>query len=185
VRTFLLLCAVLFCRVSSLLLLGNMGLPSPQGRGNPFSKLKLDISTLLGRNGIDSAEVNPKDILDLMEAYHSNELDWSYYVQTWEENGQPYVRNLVDSGNGNYNLLLLVWRPNFGSCIHDHTKHCCMKILKGQLRETRYNLPEDSTTGCDSKAPLTIQTERILNENQVGYINSESTLESSLAFKRH
>ena len=41
-----------------------------------------------------------------------------------------YTRNLVDRGNGRYNLIVLCWDSGQGSSIHDHgDSHCFMKVL--------------------------------------------------------
>lgn len=40
-----------------------------------------------------------------------------------------YTRNLVDEGNGRYNLIVLCWDSGQGSGIHDHAdSHCFMKV---------------------------------------------------------
>jgi cysteine dioxygenase len=72
-----------------------------------------------------------------------------------------YTRNLVDIGNGKYNLMILCWGPGMGSrwrgedgiemdskvfsfsSIHDHTDaHCFVKVLEGSLLETRFAWPK-------------------------------------------
>jgi cysteine dioxygenase len=54
-----------------------------------------------------------------------------------------YTRNLVDEGNGKFNLLILCWGEGHGSAIHDHAgAHCFMKILQGSLNEVRFAWPE-------------------------------------------
>ena len=66
-----------------------------------------------------------------------------------------YTRNLVDAGNGKYNLMILCWNEGHASAIHDHAdSHCFMKMLKGQLMETRYAWPKDATVTEDSKADI-------------------------------
>jgi cysteine dioxygenase len=144
-----------------------------QSTDNHFTSLVLQISKLLGPGGIGSEDVDPNNLLDLMRQYKSNENDWTHFISTWEKPGEPYVRNLVDSGNGKYNLLLLVWHKGSGSCIHDHTKHCCMKILKGQLKETLYEWPDQQRINCGEPAPLAAKKETVLNENEVSYISSK------------
>lgn len=55
-----------------------------------------------------------------------------------------YTRNLVDAGNGKFNLMILCWGEGHGSAIHDHAdSHCFMKMLQGELREIRYAWPEN------------------------------------------
>lgn len=40
-----------------------------------------------------------------------------------------YTRNLVDTGNGKYNLMIVCWSEGQGSGIHDHpNSHCIMKV---------------------------------------------------------
>ena len=56
-----------------------------------------------------------------------------------------YTRNLVDTGNGKYNLIALCWSEGQASSIHSHSdSHCFVKMLDGQLKETRYAWPADS-----------------------------------------
>lgn len=53
-----------------------------------------------------------------------------------------YTRNLVDAGNGKFNLMILCWGEGHGSAIHDHSEsHCFMKMLRGELQEIRYAWP--------------------------------------------
>lgn len=53
-----------------------------------------------------------------------------------------YTRNLVDAGNGKFNLMIICWGEGHGSAIHDHAdSHCFMKMLKGELTEIRYAWP--------------------------------------------
>lgn len=63
-----------------------------------------------------------------------------------------YTRNLVDAGNGKYNLMIVCWGEGHGSAIHDHAgTHCFMKMLQGELREIRYDWPsvvDDQIDGC-------------------------------------
>lgn len=49
---------------------------------------------------------------------------------------------MVDAGNGKFNLMIICWGEGHGSAIHDHAdSHCFMKILKGELVESRYAWP--------------------------------------------
>src|ERR1700753_19130 len=91
-----------------------------QSTDNHFASLISQISKLLGPGGIGSEDVDPNSIQDLRSKYKSDKRDWAHFINTWEKPGEPYVRNLVDTGNGKYNLLLLVWHKGSGSCIHDH-----------------------------------------------------------------
>lgn len=99
-----------------------------------------------------------------------------------------YTRNLVDAGNGKFNLMILCWGPGHGSAIHDHADaHCMMKMLSGQLSEIRYAWPKDpkeSEEGDIFKAASADDSDEILDgeeleetsryslqENEVAYIN--------------
>ncbi|KAJ1652594.1 hypothetical protein IWQ61_007110 [Dispira simplex] len=97
----------------------------------------------LGDNGLDSAEVDVGRIQALMATYSTNQADWAQYA--WFDKYR-YTRNLVDDGNGQFNLLILAWGPNHHSAIHDHShSHCIMKILDGSLMESQYYWPGDTT----------------------------------------
>lgn len=55
-----------------------------------------------------------------------------------------YTRNLVDAGNGRFNLMILCWNEGQSSAVHDHAdSHCFMKVLKGGLSEIKYSWPKD------------------------------------------
>lgn len=63
-----------------------------------------------------------------------------------------YTRNLVDAGNGKFNLMLICWGEGHGSAIHDHADaHCFMKMLKGELSEIRYAWPSDNQNNIDEQ----------------------------------
>lgn len=94
----------------------------------------------LGDDGLDSQNVDVERIRAIMGAYESNEADWSKYA--FFDKGR-YTRNLVDDGNGKFNLLILAWGEDQKSAIHDHSNsHCLMKILDGTLTEETFPLPE-------------------------------------------
>ncbi|XP_061198706.1 cysteine dioxygenase type 1 isoform X1 [Neopsephotus bourkii] len=105
-----------------------------------------------------------EEVQALMESYESNPEEWLQYAQFDQ---YRYTRNLVDSGNGKFNLMILCWGEGHGSSIHDHTdSHCFMKILQGNLKETLFEWPEKKGNGEMIK-----KSERVLRENQCAYIN--------------
>ncbi|KAL2438822.1 Cysteine dioxygenase [Exophiala dermatitidis] len=150
-------------------------------RTDDFHRLVRTLSDVLGpSSGIDSADVDENDLIRLMEGYVSQESQWHQYA--FADPSRNYTRNLVDEGNGKSNLLVVVWNPGRCSPIHDHANaHCVMKILKGNLKETLYSLPEyqpdDSDTGgSDSSGrstPPQIVKETNYSENQVTYISDK------------
>ncbi|KAI2626243.1 RmlC-like cupin domain-containing protein [Xylaria nigripes] len=133
-----------------------------------FEQLVNDIKQVLGpSSGLNSEDVEVQDLTHLMERYSSNPEEWAPYALSNEN--MPYTRNLVDEGNGKANLLVLVWTPGKGSPIHDHgNAHCLMKILHGNLTETRYDFPAG-----DTEKPMEIKSECVHKTNAVAYMADE------------
>ena len=77
----------------------------------------------------------------------------------------------MDHGNGKGNLLILVWSPGKGSLVHDHAgAHCVMKVLKGKLRETLYEMPEEGGKGGEG---LRVRKETEFGQDEVAYISDD------------
>ncbi|XP_061529386.1 cysteine dioxygenase type 1 [Phycodurus eques] len=107
--------------------------------------------------------INVEEVQELMESYKSNTQDWKKYAIFDQHR---YTRNLVDEGNGKFNLIVLCWGEGHGSSIHDHSdSHCFMKILQGELKETLFDCPK----GEDGE--MNERSHRILENNSVAYIN--------------
>ncbi|XP_063370850.1 cysteine dioxygenase type 1 [Cydia amplana] len=84
--------------------------------------------------------VNVQDVQKLMLGYKSNPKDWKKYAKF---DRFRYTRNLVDAGNGAFNIMILCWGAGHAAPIHDHAdSHCFMKTLSGNLEEVRYDWPE-------------------------------------------
>ncbi|KAM4576711.1 cysteine dioxygenase type 1 [Odontesthes bonariensis] len=112
----------------------------------------------------ESDNINVEEVQNIMEAYESKPHEWEKFAKF---DPFRYTRNLVDLGNGKFNLMILCWGEGHGSSIHDHTdSHCFMKMLQGQLKETLFNWPDDK-----SKGDMVQKSQRILQENKVAYIN--------------
>lgn len=76
----------------------------PSKPSNPFEKLVSDLSHILGpSSGLDSSDVDVKELQDITEMYVSSEEDWGKYA--FEDLSRGYTRNLVDEGNGKSNLV--------------------------------------------------------------------------------
>ncbi|XP_013195209.2 cysteine dioxygenase type 1 [Amyelois transitella] len=85
--------------------------------------------------------VNVHDVQKLMAGYKTKPSDWRKYAKF---DRFRYTRNLVDAGNGAFNIMILCWGPGHASAIHDHAdSHCFMKVLSGNLEEVRYNWPDN------------------------------------------
>lgn len=75
--------------------------PSPN---NGFENLVQDLSDALGpSSGLDSDDIDPMDILRLMERYDSNPDEWLPFALG--DSKKNYTRNLIDEGNGKSNLV--------------------------------------------------------------------------------
>ncbi|KAF8418212.1 RmlC-like cupin domain-containing protein [Tirmania nivea] len=142
-----------------------------------FDDLVNDIRSVLGSSsGIDSDDVDVKDLMNLMGSYSSEESHWKEYALG--DPSRSYTRNLVDEGNGKANLLILVWSPGKGSLIHDHANaHCIMKILKGSLVEDLYDWPNpEVVTSPHDATPtptMTLRKTTVLSENDVAYMSDK------------
>ena len=113
-------------------------------------------------------EVNIDYVHTIMRNYKGNMKEWAPFVKF-----QPnrYTRNLVDAGNGKFNLMILCWAESQGSSIHDHTNsHCFMKCIQGSLIETKYAWPEEDQDGNKEK-PMHIISRTELKDGEVAYIN--------------
>lgn len=104
---------------------------------------------------------------------HSDLLS-SYYLCL---SSTRYTRNLVDEGNGRFNLILLCWSQGQISSVHDHSQaHCFMKMLQGSLTEVRYENPKETKQSSEDHVldrPLSETGRTELNENDVCYINGK------------
>lgn len=69
---------------------------------------------------------------------------------------------------GIFNLLMLVWTPGKESKVHDHAaSHCLMKIMKGELKETRWVTPEG---GARTAEEMDIEGVREYRRGKVAYM---------------
>lgn len=114
--------------------------------------------------------VDVDELGKVLKSYKSQEADWNKFAYY---DLHKYKRNLVD-GQDNYNVMVLCWGPGTKSCIHDHSgSHCFMKILDGELIESRYAWPEEDqmkeNNGVGQEMKLI--SEARLGRDQVLYIN--------------
>ncbi|CAF2070893.1 unnamed protein product [Rotaria magnacalcarata] len=109
-------------------------------------------------------EVNIDYISTIMNNYKPTMGEWKPYIKFQSDR---YTRNLVDAGNGKFNLIILCWAESQGSSIHNHTDaHCFLKCLQGTLIETKYAWPT-----IDEEKPMHILQRTEVHEGEVAYIN--------------
>jgi cysteine dioxygenase len=134
------------------------------------------------RQVFESDKVNVDYVKAVLAAYKSNPKDWKKFAK-FDKN--RYTRNLVDTGNGKYNLIALCWSEGQGSGIHDHSDaHCFVKLLDGQLKETMFGWPaaddgKGETTKTSDYGDGSSLTEIGVNfyeKNGVTYINDSMGL---------
>lgn len=110
----------------------------------------------------------------LLENYKSNPKEWRQYAKY---DPHKYTRNLIDSGNGKFNILLLCWAESQGSSIHDHSNsHCFMKCLDGELLETKYEWPTQKNDDNEHEEKMKLRCKTNLPTNGVCYINDDICL---------
>ncbi|MCJ1274408.1 hypothetical protein MMC21_002204 [Puttea exsequens] len=118
-------------------------------------------------------DIDYQPVIDAMTAYISDKKDWERYAH--RDKTQGFTRNLVDKGNGKYNLLILVWTPGKESPIHDHAgSRCVMKMLQGCLEEVQYEWPDGLNE--DRASPLKAKKISSLRQDDVTYISDEHGL---------
>jgi cysteine dioxygenase len=89
---------------------------------------------------------NLPHLTSLLRSYVSDPAEWSKYA--YANPAKQYTRNLVREVHGLFNLLMLVWTPGKMSPVHDHADaHCLMKVLQGDLVETRFAFPRSPGRG--------------------------------------
>ena len=111
----------------------------------------------------------------LLLSYKSNKEDWDQFVH-WQSH--KYTRNLVDCGNGHFNLIVICWPKGIVSAIHDHpNSHCIVKVLDGSMIETRYDWPANKIvpeTVTETNQSELIQTRRMtVGVDDVSYMHGK------------
>ncbi|XP_045184749.2 cysteine dioxygenase type 1-like isoform X2 [Mercenaria mercenaria] len=109
-------------------------------------------------------KVNVDFVKAFMGMYKSNYKEWKKFAK-WDVH--RYTRNLVDAGNGKFNLMVLCWNEAQGSSIHSHADaHCFMKVLDGQVQEQLYDWPSES----EGEKQMNLKAVSKYEKNQVAYI---------------
>lgn len=105
----------------------------------PGSKLSLKELILILHEKFAKDNIEIEDIIATMDRYDASTWDW---VEGAKFDPHRYTRNLIDAGNGKFNLMLLCWNEGQGSGVHDHSDaHCFLKVCHGTIKETRFAWP--------------------------------------------
>jgi len=143
--------------------------PPPQPNPMQFTHLVDSITNSLRTTPSPSIRY----LRSLLLAYSSNPSHWSKFAHA--NPNKQYTRNLVCEVPGLFNLLILVWTPGKASPVHDHAdSHCLMKVLQGELRETRFAIP--SKPGMNK--PLEETSMLGYGMDKVSYMSDELGLHS-------
>ena len=97
--------------------------------------------------------------------------DYKSYIR-YPEFGE-YIRTLVTI-NDRFDIYVITWGPHSKTPIHDHaSKGCILKLLKGSLNETIYNIVDGSLELAKNKTIYENTTSFI--SNKIGYHDIENT----------
>ncbi|OAF71622.1 hypothetical protein A3Q56_00596 [Intoshia linei] len=132
-------------------------------------------------------KVDVEYVKNILCEYQSDEKDWSQYC-LFEKS--CYTRNLIDSGNEKYNVMILCWDKSTESCIHSHSgAHCFVKVLQGEIEESIFGWPMEKQDMCipskqteknenfdPSKLKMLMNTK--LCTNNIAYINDDIGIHS-------
>ncbi|BFZ26097.1 hypothetical protein BsWGS_29136 [Bradybaena similaris] len=90
-------------------------------------------------------DISVEYVQALMASYKSNRREWKRFAKF---DPHRYTRNLVDEGNGKFNLMVLCWNEGQGSSIHSHANsHCFLKVLSGGVKEELFEWPSEKPSG--------------------------------------
>lgn len=96
--------------------------------------------------GKDKVDID--EVTEFFNRYENDPEDWKKFAK-WDK--YKYTRNLIHEGNGNFNLILMCWPEGAMSAIHDHSdSHCFMRVIQGEVKEIRYEWPEDGAGPAES-----------------------------------
>ncbi|XP_078482905.1 cysteine dioxygenase type 1-like isoform X1 [Ciona intestinalis] len=108
-------------------------------------------------------DIEVEDVKSYLSSYVAKDEEWKHLAKF---DPHRYTRNLIDEGNGKFNLILICWGGGQRSCIHDHSDaHCFMKVLQGDLTETKFEWPEND------QAPMIPCGNEYVQRDEVAYIN--------------
>lgn len=108
-----------------------------------FQELTKSLHSEMSSMNIDNkSDEHVDQIKKLLSQVRINENEWRQYT-SFKEN--KYTRNIVGHDE-KFTMLLLCWNKNQCSPIHDHSdSNCWVKVLHGELTETRYKHKDDGS----------------------------------------
>lgn len=108
-------------------------------------------------------------VSNLLKSYHSINSEWNKYSIENSNINCDYTRNnLFELPNNLGQILILIWKPNCNSKIHNHpNSNCWVKLLEGKLEENIFN------KDCKKKIAT-----NLLSKNDVTFINDSIGLHS-------
>ncbi|CAL1529619.1 unnamed protein product [Lymnaea stagnalis] len=117
----------------------------------------------------ESNDISVEYVQRLMTSYTSNRKEWKRFAKFDQFR---YTRNLVDAGNGKFNLMILCWNEGQGSSIHSHANsHCFLKVLEGSVKEELYEWPSPGSPDNNMAGVMKKWTEHDYEKDQCTYIN--------------
>ena len=115
-------------------------------------------------------DINIEEIKALLYNYKATRSDYDKYI-TWTHD--KYTRNLIDQGNGHYNMMTMCWAPGQKAPIHSHPgANCFVRMLEGQMEEQLYTKP----TAPGGR--VTLQRSRQLNAGDVIHLRDDISVHS-------
>lgn len=139
----------------------------PLSTSSSFDQMLNKIETAFSRS---NKSVDVDELWKVLEDYKSNTDDWSRYAYY---DLRKYKRNLVAEYD-KYNVMIICWAPGSQSCIHDHSgSHCFMKILDGELFESRFAWPEQNQISGDQSREMCRLSDTVMKTDDVLYINGK------------
>lgn len=113
-------------------------------------------------NLINKIENNYNNVLkNNISFFSENNFDLLKNIKFEEDYSRSYLRNKIFE-NEKYELILIKWKPNSESLIHDHASNgCLLKVIEGSLKETLYD------------QQINKKKETIFNKEEVNYIDNK------------
>lgn len=113
-------------------------------------------------NLINQIQINFKNELkNNISFFREKNFDLFKNIKFEEDDSKSYLRNKIYE-NEKYELILIKWKPNSESLIHDHPSNgCLLKVIEGSLKETLYD------------QQINKKKETIFNKEEVNYIDNK------------